>query len=124
MPRQLELQADIAPDRQMVEQVATLAQEADMPSAQSGPLRFRSPGHPLAHQFDMPAIGLVEPGKTGQQGRFAAARRACHGQEFTRPQLQADAAQSEDLVGTGMKEAVELDRFERVHLISSGTNSP
>src|SRR5215469_12931885 len=108
----------------MVEQVAALAQKADLPSAQRGPLRFRSPGHPLAHQFDISAIGLVEPGKTGQQGRFAAARRASHGKEFTPLQLQADVAQREDLGGADMKEAIELDRFERVHLISSGTSWP
>src|SRR5690348_1438308 len=106
----------------MAEQVSVLAQNADMPGAQCRPLRLRTPAHSLPHQLHMPAVGFVQAGEAGKQSRFAAPRRPHNGEQLAWAEPQADPTQRKDLRIPGMVEAVKLDRFERIHLNSSGTN--
>ena len=53
--------------------------------AQARAYRFGPPGQALAHQLDVAAVGLVQSGEAGKQGRLAAARRSREGDEVPPP---------------------------------------
>jgi hypothetical protein len=87
------LQAHIALQRQMVEKVAGLQDYANVAGAKLRSQGLGPPSKALTHQFDMPAVRLVQPGEASEQRRLAAARRSHDGYELAGIELEAHAPQ-------------------------------
>ena len=62
-------------NRQMIEKIVGLSQEADRTRPKSRALGLGPPCHPPTADRDGPAIRLVEPGQAGEQSRLAAPGR-------------------------------------------------
>ena len=84
-------------DRQIVEQVVLLEDEADGAARELGALLRAQGLHLLAVQFVLAGPGLVEHAQDGQERRLARAGRAHDGDEVAVGDVEVDAPQEEEL---------------------------
>jgi hypothetical protein len=114
-----ERQLDVLVDCQVVEQVIALEDEPDVALLQCGALLGGQRVNRMAHQVILAAPGAVVHAEDVQQRGLAGARRSHDGDELTRLDVDADAAQHVGLPGANRKRFLDgAQRHER--LIAGG----
>src|SRR6516164_4816667 len=94
----------------MIEEIAGLLQQPNVPCPEVRPLGFGTARHSSTRDLDVPSIRLVEAGYAGKQCRLAAARGADQSHHLLRAHGEARAAQCLHLRVTDVKESVKLHR--------------
>ena len=105
----------------MREQIARLREVADFGGAQGRALGFRPPRHLPPVKRHCAAIGFIQPGDAGEQGRFAAARWSLQRHRLAARHAKAGSAQGAHFGVAGMEEAEEIVGSEDIHIISTRT---
>src|ERR1700674_19227 len=107
------LESHVLPHGQMIEQIPALEQDSDRPRAEAGARFLVTSGDALAVDVDEAAVGLVESGEAGHEGRFPAAGRTDDGDDLAGIYPNAHPAQRLRLVVTDVVKAVQLASFDR-----------
>src|SRR5258705_12809578 len=96
----------------MINQIARLQQNADVPGSDARPPRLGLASDPLARDIYLTAIGFIQTRAAREKSRFAAARRPEHRDDLATADKKADAAQCPGFLFARMVKAVEIDGFE------------
>src|SRR5689334_14400909 len=96
---------EIAGEGQVSEEIAALAQHADVSPAPLGSLSLRSPRQRFSPAEHHPTVRLVESAQTGEQGRLARAGRPNDGDDLTSLDAERHVAQGNDFTIRVVEEA-------------------
>ena len=99
---------EVLVDRQVVQQVVALEDEADVALVQLGPLLGRQPMHGLTEKVVLAGPRRVVHAEDVEQRRLAGARRSHDRDELARLNGQRDASQHEDLTAALRIRLVEV----------------
>ena len=102
-----ERQLDVLVDRQVVEQVIALKDEADVPLLQRGAILGGERVNRMPHQVVLAAPGAVVHAEDVEQRRLAGARRSHDRDELAWLDVERDAAQDEGLPSPDRKRLLD-----------------
>ena len=94
-------ESHVLPDRQVGKKMEELEDEADLVSAQQGPVTVREAGQVLAQNLDPAAGRKVDAGSQMQEGGFTAAASAHDGDPAARRHLERDVVKGRQAAGGG-----------------------
>src|SRR5580700_819672 len=106
---------EVAPNREVLQEVSGLEQGADMPGAQGRTLALGTVADPGLVHVHAAAVGLIEARQAGEQRRLARTRRADHGQQLACRHDEADPPERKGLLVADPVEAIEVAGAQHGH---------